>query len=80
MPVTISFATANGSATTTGKDYKATSGKITFAPGQTTQTITVWVYGDAKKEGNESLHLNLSGPTNALLTRSRGIGTIWNDD
>lgn len=80
IPVTFSFATANGTATTSNKDYKAASGKITFAPGETSKTITVWVHGDTKKEGNESFYLNLSGVTNSLITRNRGIGAILNDD
>lgn len=78
--VTFSFATANSSAKASNKDYKAISGKIIFAPGETSKTITVWVYGDTKKEGNESLYLNLSGVTHSLISRSRGIGGILNDD
>ncbi len=37
--VTVRYATANGTATST--DYSSASGTLTFAPGQTTQYITV---------------------------------------
>src|SRR5207237_3229251 len=51
--VTVHFATANGTATTADHDYQAQSGTLTFAPGQTTLTISVVVNGDNKKEANE---------------------------
>jgi hypothetical protein len=38
--VTASFATANGTAAA-GSDYQATTGTVTFAPGETTKTITI---------------------------------------
>jgi hypothetical protein len=80
-PVTVSFQTVNGTATTGDGDYVARSGTLTFAPGQTTKTITVEVKGDNKREANETFYLDLFGnSSNSLLTRSRGIGTIWNDD
>src|SRR5262245_50319814 len=37
--VTVNYATADGSATTANNDYMAASGTLTFAPGQTSQTI-----------------------------------------
>src|SRR5207249_2024128 len=44
--VAVNFATADGTATTADHDYQAQSGTLTFAPGQTTKSITVVVYGD----------------------------------
>src|SRR5262249_24071058 len=44
-PVTVDFATAEGSATAPG-DYVPTSGTVTFAPGETAKTATVQVNGD----------------------------------
>ena len=53
----------------------------TFAPGETTKTITIVVKGDSKKEANETFYLDLFGnSSNSLFTKSRGIGTILNDD
>src|SRR5262249_45180372 len=64
-PVTVNFATANGSATA-GEDYDAKSGTLTFAPGETSKTITVVVRGDKKKEGDETFSVNLAGASGAL--------------
>ena len=47
--VAVNFATTNGSATASG-DYHATSGTLTFAPGETTKTNTVLVNGDRLPE------------------------------
>ncbi|WP_459986902.1 Calx-beta domain-containing protein, partial [Nocardioides sp. AN3] len=38
--ITVTYATANGTATA-GSDYTATTGTLTFAPGQTTQNVAV---------------------------------------
>jgi hypothetical protein len=39
------------------------------------------VNGDSTKEANESFYLDLFGnSSNSLITKSRGIGTILNDD
>jgi hypothetical protein len=57
------------------------TGTLSFAPGETTKTITIEVKGDSKKEANETFYLDLFGlSTNALFTKSRGLGTILNDD
>jgi probable HAF family extracellular repeat protein len=81
QPVTVSFRTMNGTATTANGDYVARSGTLTFATGETTKTITVEVKGDNKREGNEYFYLDLFGNSdNSLLTRNRGLGTILNDD
>jgi hypothetical protein len=79
-PITINYATANGTATTADHDYAAQSGTLTFAPGETTKTITIYVYGDTKKEADETFAVNLSSATNATILDGTGIGTILNDD
>jgi len=79
-PVTVHYSTANGTATA-GTDYEAASGTLTFAPGETTKTITIKVKGDSKREANEYFYLDLSdNSSNSLFTKNRGIGTILNDD
>lgn len=81
QPVTVSFKTTDGTATTSDKDYVAQSGTLTFAPGETTKTVTIVVNGDSKKEADETFYLDLFGlSSNALFTKNRGIGTILNDD
>jgi hypothetical protein len=76
----VSFATANGTATTGNKDYKATSGILSFEPGQTSKTIRVTVQGDTKIENDETFLVNLTQPNGVILGVSQGIGTILNDD
>jgi Calx-beta domain-containing protein/FG-GAP repeat protein len=80
QPVTMSFRTVNGTAKSS-EDYIAKTGTLTFAPGETTKTITIEVKGDTKKEADETFYLDLFGlSSNALFTKNRGIGTILNDD
>jgi hypothetical protein len=78
-PVTVRYATANGTAKS-GKDYVAKSGTLTFAAGETTKTITISVKGDKSKEAHETFFLNLSSASGALIDDSQGVGTISNDD
>src|SRR5206468_2428704 len=78
--VTVQYATADGTATTADNDYVAASGTVTFAPGQTSQTITVSVVGDTKFELDETFLVNLSNPSNATTLVGTGTGTILNDD
>jgi hypothetical protein len=80
LPVQVSFATADGSATVADGDYSATSGVLTFAPGSTSKPVTVWVNGDTTPEPTETFVVNLSAPVNATLAKARGVGTILNDD
>src|SRR5205085_4043249 len=77
QPVTMSFRTVNGTATTSDSDYVAKTGTLTFAPGETTKTITIVVNGDSKKEADESFFVDLFGnSSNSLFTKNRGLGTI----
>ena len=78
-PVTVNFATADGSATA-GSDYQATSGTLTIPAGQTTGTITVLVNGDRLAEPNEAFTINLSNPVNAGIADGQGVGTIVDDE
>ena len=79
-PVMVSYATADGTATIADNDYLATSGILTFAAGQTSQTITVPVVSDSKVESDETFFVNLSSPTNATISDNQGMATIKNDD
>src|SRR5262249_56751645 len=78
--VTVNYSTANGTALA-GSDYTSASGTVTFAPGQTTQTITVNVTGDTTYEPDETFTVNLTGVSGGpTLGRSQATGTIRNDD
>jgi hypothetical protein len=79
--VTVHYSTADGTATTTGNDYQATSGTLTFTAGQTSQTVTVLVNGDRLGEPDETFFVNLDNPTsNASITDAQGVGTILDDE
>ncbi|MCA9047514.1 MAG: hypothetical protein KDA89_02225, partial [Planctomycetaceae bacterium] len=82
--VTVKFATADGNtpeAATAGQDYVAqANGTLTFAPGETTKTITVVTIDDtvSNEFSVEEFQVVLSAPTGAILsqTASVGIGRI----
>jgi predicted extracellular nuclease len=58
-----------------------TSGTVSFADGETSQTITVLVQGDVSFEDTETFLVTLSTPTGgATLGNANGTGTITNDD
>src|SRR5207248_8995307 len=65
---------------TAGSDYQASSGKVTFAPGQTSAAINIAVTGDTTVEQDETFTVSLSAPTNATLGAASATGTIRNDD
>jgi len=77
--VTVKYATADGTAIA-GSDYNAASGTLTFAPGETSKTITVAVRGDTVAESAETFRVVLSNPTGATIATSTGTGTITDND
>jgi len=77
--VSCSFATANGTATA-GSDYVATSGALTFAPGEVEKPVVVLVNGDTVDESQETFFLDISNVQNATVSSSRGTGFINDDD
>ena len=79
LPVTVGYATADGTATA-GSDYLPASGTLTFAPGVTSQTVPVTIVGDATYEADETFVVVLSQPAGAVLGTSQATGTISNDD
>ncbi|HEX5717181.1 MAG TPA: Calx-beta domain-containing protein [Thermoanaerobaculia bacterium] len=78
-PVTVSFSTRNGTAQA-GSDYVATSGTLTFAPGELTKTITVDVIGDTVAEAIEVFFIDLASASGATIGDGEGLGRIFNDD
>lgn len=75
-PVLATYSTSDGTALA-GQDYQPAAGTLTFAAGQTLQSVTVSVLGDTLFEPDETLTLSVtpSGGTNVTAT-----GTIINDD
>jgi uncharacterized repeat protein (TIGR01451 family) len=77
-PITVSYFTADGTATA-GQDYTATSGSLVFAPGQTTKTFNVGIISDTLTEYWETVDLELSNPQNARLGYP-GVATLNIED
>jgi uncharacterized protein (TIGR03437 family) len=77
--VTVNYATTDDTATAP-PDYQATSGVLTFNPGDLTKTITVPVNGDTLDEPSEAFFVNLSSATNGNLIDDQAQGTITDND
>ena len=76
----VNYATANGSAVAPD-DYTAKSGTLSFAPSETSKTVTIASIEEADHEGDETFSVNLSAATGgATISDAQGIGTIINDD
>ena len=76
--VTVDYASAHG----TGRRRRLTSvsGTLTFAPGDTTETIAVATTGDLLDEDDETFTIALSAPGNATIADDLALGTITDDD
>ena len=77
--VTVSYATSDGTATA-GDDYTAASGSLTFNAGDTSQTVEITVLTDSDDEGQETLTITLSNPSQATLADATGAGAILNGE
>lgn len=81
QPITVGYATADGTATVADADYRAVRGTLTFEPGQVIKRVTVQVVGDTRFEPNERFFLRLASPTGgATIADGEGVGIIRNDD
>jgi hypothetical protein len=67
--VTVNYATSNGTANA-GSDYTATTGTLTFLPGDTSETFNVPILPDAVVEGDETFNLTLTTPTGGAVIGS----------
>ena len=77
--VTVNYATSNGTATA-GADYTATTGTLTFIPGDTSETFNIPILADTVDEVNEVFSVTLSSPSNAVINDVLGQFTIVDDD
>ena len=78
-PVSVNYVTANGTATTPS-DFVATSGTLTFAPGEVSKTVGISVLGDTVREPDETFTVSLSIAAGAKIADGAATGTITNDD
>ena len=78
--VTVVAKSANGTARIPSDYFFLRPTTLTFAPGVTSQTVTVQVKADTLVEPNETFFVNLTLPLNATIADTQGVGTILNDD
>ena len=93
QPVTVQYATSRfcpqpnycptgRTNATSGTDFTATSGTLTFGANEIAKTVSVPTTEDSSYEFNETFTLVLSNPTNATLhaASTRATGRIDDDD
>jgi hypothetical protein len=78
-PVTVSYATANGTAAA-GSDYTATSGTLSFGVDEATKTIVVPILPDDQQESSETFTVLLSGPTGGAALGANAMVTVTIED
>ena len=79
LPVTVNYITQDGTAMAT-RDYLPSSGTVTFAPGETSKTITVPLVGGTNWEPVRTFRLIDSSPANATLSVLSATATIQSQD
>ncbi len=84
--VTVDWTTADGSAVA-GEDYTSANGTLTFAPGETSKTVSIAVLDDTVEDSDETFTLQLSNASTVTLTGvsltladTQATGTIFNDE
>ncbi len=78
-PLTVNFATANGTATS-GFDFVATTGVVVFEIGEVTKTISIPILDDQVLETDESFFLNLTATVDGVQVSRQGRATILDND
>ncbi len=78
---TVSY-TVSGTATGSGTDYSGvTSGTLTFNAGETSKILTLTLVNDSVVEGNETVILTLSNPSQGILGTNQALTlTIQDND
>jgi hypothetical protein len=75
----IDYITSDSTATSRS-DYMAASGRLSFAPGESSKTITLLIVDDAYVEGNETLNLSLSNAIGAGLGSQSSVTVTISDN
>jgi hypothetical protein len=87
--VTVDYATSDGTAKSTGPgtgpwtcpmvDYVGRKGRLTFASGEVSKTVSPTICGgDSQAESSETFNLDLSNATGTTIADPRGVATIRN--
>jgi glucose/arabinose dehydrogenase len=80
VPVSVDWATHDGTATAAGHDYGAKGGTLSFAPGKTAKKITIRENPDTIIEGDENFTVVLTNPVGDPIVKGTGTATIIDDD
>lgn len=78
--VSVSWSTSTGGTATAGVDYLPASGTLSFPAGTTLATFPVTVFGDRTREKDETVFVELSGPSGATVLDGLGVGVIRDDE
>jgi Ca2+-binding RTX toxin-like protein len=78
MDVVVNYQTLTSGTASSGDDFVAAAGTVTFAVGQRTAAVSVNVLGDTAVEANETVQVEFSG--SRLVSSVTATGTITNDD
>ncbi len=77
--VSVQFAVTGGTATS-DVDYESTQGLVVFETGSTEAQVRIPLIDDDLQEGNETIEVALSSPTNAQIGQAMATGTILDDE
>jgi hypothetical protein len=77
--ISVRYDTVDGTAIAES-DYSQAGGVVTFAPGETSKSVTVNVVADTSVELDERFQVVLSAPSGAGLADAAGEGIILDDD
>ena len=77
--VTVSFNTIEATAKA-GTDFSARTGTLSFAPGESSKSITITVLDDTASEPTEDFFVGIGDAVNATITKNRGLGAIEASD
>jgi chitinase len=79
LPVTVTYSTADGTATTAAYDYYRMTNLVTIPPGQTSATTNgVIIYGNTRTGPNKTFTMRLSSVDGATVAKGSGTCTIIN--
>jgi uncharacterized delta-60 repeat protein/uncharacterized repeat protein (TIGR01451 family) len=73
--VTIDYRVGGGTATPV-LDFIAIDGTLTFAPGQTSNTFSIFIWDDMLVEGPETVNLALVNPTGGAVVGTQGTAVL----
>jgi hypothetical protein len=79
-PISVDVMTVDGTAHAPADYVAVPLTTLNFAPRQGFANVTVLVNGNRVPQSNRNFTVRLSNPTNAVLARSQGVGTIVDDD